>query len=134
MDQINLAKHLFKAKKCIVCHTVEGRGGTTAPEITYFGDKNPELVDFSHVTGPHTMFNWNYQHLMNPDHVSPHTVMPTYNFTPQEARALTLMLLSWRREIFPPEYIPAPLEAIPSPEPSPSPAVSPSAADTPSVH
>ena len=67
MDQINAAKKLFKKKKCIVCHTVEGRGGATAPEITYFGDKDPELVDFSHVTGVRTLFNWNYQHLMAPD-------------------------------------------------------------------
>jgi len=127
MAEINLAKHLFKAKKCIVCHTVEGRGGATAPEISFFGDKDPELLDFSHVTGKRTLFNWNYQHLMNPDTVSPHTTMPTFNFQPEEARALTLMLLSWRREIFPPEYIPAPLEAMPTPEASPSSAPSPAA-------
>ncbi len=125
MDQINAAKQLFKKKKCIVCHTVEGRGGATAPEITYFGDKDPELLDFSHVTGVNTLFNWNYEHLMAPDQISPHTVMPTFNFTPEQARDLTLLLLSWRREIFPPEYIPAPLEAMPSPEASPSAAPSP---------
>ncbi len=131
MEQINAAKILFKAKKCIVCHTVEGRGGATAPEITYFGDKDPELVDFSHVTGARTLFNWNYQHLMDPDKVSPHTTMPTFNFQPEEARALTLLLLSWRHEIFPPEYIPAPLEAVPSPEASPSTVPSPAAAPSP---
>jgi hypothetical protein len=120
MEQINAAKKLFKAKKCIVCHTVEGRGGATAPEITYFGDKDPELVDFSHVIGARTLFNWNYQHLMSPDVVSPHTVMPTFNFAPDEARDLTLLLLSWRREIFPPEYIPAPVEASATPTPTAS--------------
>jgi hypothetical protein len=25
-------------------HTVEGRGGATAPEIIYFGDEDPERV------------------------------------------------------------------------------------------
>ena len=35
MDEINAAKKLFKEKKCMVCHVVEGRGGATAPEITY---------------------------------------------------------------------------------------------------
>jgi len=135
MEQINAAKILFKAKKCIVCHTVEGRGGATAPEITYFGDKDPELVDFSHVNGARTLFNWNYQHLMDPDKVSPHTTMPTFNFTPDEARDLTLLLLSWRREIFPPEYIPAPLEASATPTPTasatPSPAASPAPTKAP---
>ena len=131
MDQINEAKQLLKKKKCLVCHTVEGRGGATAPEITYFGDKDPELVDFTHVTGERTLFNWNYQHLMAPDVVSPHTVMSTFNFTPDQARDLTLLLLSWRREIFPPEYIPAPIEGLPSPEASPSAAPSPAAASKP---
>jgi hypothetical protein len=114
MEQINLAKKLLKAKKCIVCHTVEGRGGATAPELTYYGDKDPELVDFSHVSGARTLFNWNYQHLMTPDQVSPHTTMPTYNFQTAEARALTMLLLSWRKQIFPPEYIPAPIESPPT--------------------
>ncbi len=115
----------------MVCNSVDGRGGATAPEITYFGDKDPELVDFTHVTGERTLFNWNYQHLIAPDVVSPHTVMPTFNFTPDQARDLTLLLLSWRREIFPPEYIPAPIEGLPSPEASPSAAPSPAAASKP---
>ena len=63
MDEINLAKVLFKKKKCLLCHVVEARGGATGPELTYEGDRNPELLNFAHVTGEHTMFNWNVQHL-----------------------------------------------------------------------
>ncbi len=113
MDQINLAKKLYKENKCRLCHAVEGHGGTKAPELTYFGDKDPELVDFTHVTGAHTLFNWTYEHLMAPDKISPKTTMPTFGFKPEEARALTLMLLSWRREVYPPEYIPPPIEEAP---------------------
>ncbi|HYL58319.1 MAG TPA: cytochrome c [Candidatus Acidoferrales bacterium] len=127
MEQINLGKKLYKARKCVVCHTVEGRGGATAPELTYYGDKDSELFDFSNVTGARTLFNWNYQHLMTPDKVSPHTSMPTYNFQPAEARALTLLLLSWRRQIFPPEYVPAPIESVPTAAAAPT-AAAPTAA------
>ncbi len=35
MEEINLAKVLFKKKKCALCHVVEGRGGSTGPEPTY---------------------------------------------------------------------------------------------------
>lgn len=119
MDQINLAKRLVKKKKCVVCHAIEGHGGTQAAELTFYGDTNPELVDFSHVTGEHTLFNWDYQHFMTPDRISPHTSMPTFNFTPAEARALVLLVLSWKREVFPPEYIPPPLEAAPAPASAP---------------
>ena len=55
MEEINLAKQLFKKKKCLVCHVVEGRGGATGPELTYEGDRNPELLNFAHVTGAHTI-------------------------------------------------------------------------------
>jgi cytochrome c2 len=110
MEEINTAKTLFKKKKCLVCHVVEGKGGLVGPELTYFGDKNPELFDFSHIEGPHTVFAWNLQHLADPDKVSPATTMPTFGFDPGEARALTLMLLSWKRNSFPPQYIPRPVE------------------------
>jgi cytochrome c2 len=114
MEQINLGKKLYKENRCRLCHSVEGHGGTKAPELTYFGDRNPELVDFSHVSGAHTVFNWTYEHLMVPDKISPKTTMPTFGFKPEEARALTLVLLSWRREEFPPEYIPPPIEQPPA--------------------
>ncbi len=111
MEQIERAKVLMRKGKCLVCHTVEGRGGMTAPELTYIGDKDPELFDFTHVTGPRTVFNWHLQHLTNAEAVTPKTAMPTFDFPPEDARALALLLLSWRRQSVPPRYIPAPAEA-----------------------
>src|ERR1700676_1328789 len=83
--------------------------------------------------GLRTLFNWNYQHLMEPDKILPHTTMPTFNFQPEEARDLTLLMLSWRREMFPPEYIPAPIEAVAVPAPSPSAAPSPAPTPKPTA-
>jgi mono/diheme cytochrome c family protein len=108
MEIIDRGKELFRKNKCLVCHVVEDRGGLKAPELTYIGDKNPELFDFSHVTGPRTVFNWHVQHLTRAGEVSPGTTMPDFDFDPDEARALALLLLSWRRESFPPRYLPAP--------------------------
>jgi len=128
MDEINLAKVLFKKKKCLLCHVVENRGGATGPELTYEGDKNPELLNFAHVTGAHTMFNWNVQHLGLASVVSPGTQMPDFNLKAEDARAMALMILSWRRLTYPPEYIPDPDAAAaamaPSPTATPTPAAS----------
>jgi len=108
MEIIDRGKELFRKNKCLVCHVVEDRGGLKAPELTYIGDKSPELLDFTHVTGPRTAFNWHVQHLTHAGDVSPGTAMPDFDFEPDEARALALLLLSWRRESFPPRYLPAP--------------------------
>lgn len=129
METIDRGKVLFRKNKCLVCHMVEGRGGLKAPNLTYIGDKNPELFDFSHVTGPRTAFNWHVQHLTHADVVSPGTAMPDFDFEPEEARALALLLLSWRRESFPPRYLPGPpppagvAEARPVPAAAPPPQI-----------
>ena len=133
MDMINLGKQLYKKKKCVLCHVVDGRGGSTGPELTYFGDKNPELLNFAHVSGTSTMFNWSVQHVTHAGIVSPGTQMPDFNFEPQQARALTLLLMSWRRLSYPAEYIPDPdaataAMATPRSAATPSVAASPAAA------
>jgi cytochrome c2 len=129
MEIIDRGKELFRKNKCLVCHMVENRGGLRAPNLTYIGDKDPELFDFTHVTGPHTVFNWHVQHLTHAGTVSPHTVMPDFDFEPADARALALLLLSWRRQTFPPRYLPGPRAAVPAAEqkggrePAPAPEV-----------
>jgi cytochrome c2 len=117
MEIIDRGKELFRKNKCLVCHVVEDRGGLKAPELTYIGDKNPELFDFTHVTGPRTVFNWHVRHLIRAGEVSPGTTMPDFDFDPDEARALALLLLSWRRESFPPRYLPAPRAVAAAGEP-----------------
>jgi cytochrome c2 len=112
MEMIDQGKVLFRKKKCLVCHEVEGKGGLQGPELTHIGDKSPELFDFAHITGPRTVMNWHLQHLTNAGAVTPHTAMPTFNFVPEDARALALLLLSWRRESFPPRYLPGPSAVV----------------------
>lgn len=109
METIDHGKELFRKNKCLVCHVVDGKGGLKAPELTYIGDKDAELFDFSHVSGPRTAFNWHVQHLTHADQVSPGTAMPDFEFEPADARALALLLLSWRRQTFPPRYLPGPV-------------------------
>jgi len=60
--------------------------------------------------------------------------MPDFNFQPEESRALTLLLLSYRRLPYPLEYIPDPEVAAAAMQPSPTSTPTPTPAATPIVH
>ncbi len=105
-DLINMAKEIFGRKRCVSCHSLEGSGGLAAPDLTYDGDLNPEYLDFTNVQGPKTELNWQIQHFQNPQQVSPHSGMPNYRLNDEQAKALSLLMLSWTRISFPPQYIP----------------------------
>jgi hypothetical protein len=54
------------SKRRSACYVTSSKDAAapTGPELTYEGDRNPELLNFAHAAGEHTMFNWNVQHLI----------------------------------------------------------------------
>jgi mono/diheme cytochrome c family protein len=106
-DLINLAKEIFEKKHCTSCHGLNGKGGLSASDLTYDGDLNPESLDFSGVEGPKTSLNWQTQHFKSPQKITNRSGMPNYKLTDDQAKALALLMLSWQRISFPPEYLPA---------------------------
>lgn len=70
---------LFRTSRCISCHTLEGRGNGSAPELSGIGSKvNRE---------------WLVAYLQDPHLYQPHTRMPRYNFSLQEVSDLTQYLM-----------------------------------------
>jgi len=61
---------LFRESRCISCHTVEGRGNGSAPELAGIGSKVGR--------------RWLAAFLGDPHAFQPDTAMPRYDFTPQE--------------------------------------------------
>jgi cytochrome c2 len=116
-DYINLAKQLVQKSNCRACHTINGRGGTIGPDLTYEGDKAAEQFDYSRLNGRPSVFAWHVAHFQNPKMVSPDTVMPNFNLSSREAQALSLLVMSWRRDIVPAHYIPGvQLRDVPTPQ------------------
>ena len=103
---INQAKALVQAKGCRACHTINGRGGTIGPDLSFVGDKSPEQYDYSRMYGIKSAFAWHVAHLQNPKSLSPESVMPNFSFSTSEAQSLALLVLSWKRTDLPVAYVP----------------------------
>lgn len=71
---------LFEQKGCIGCHSLGGKGGTVGPPL----DDLAKRRDTS----------WIVAHFRNPQAVSPGSVMPRFDFTDEQIRALTEFLLT----------------------------------------
>ena len=102
---INLAKRLVHDKGCRACHVINGYGGTIGPDLTEVGEKPPEQYDFSRLSGQRTAFGWHVAHFKDPRALSEGTIMPNFNLTSEQAQALSMLVLSWRRHDVPARYL-----------------------------
>jgi mono/diheme cytochrome c family protein len=75
-----LGQRLFEEKGCIGCHSVGGHGGKVGPALDGIAKRRSN--------------DWIAQHFRDPAAVTPGTVMPKFNFTEAEIRALTSFLVS----------------------------------------
>jgi cytochrome c2 len=105
-DMINLAKQVLKDKGCRACHTINSRGGTIGPDLTFVGDKAPEQYDYGRLSGQKTAFAWHVAHLKDPRALVTDTVMPNFNLTTKESQALAILILSWRKSPVPAAMVP----------------------------
>jgi len=116
-DAINLAKRLVDQKGCRACHTINGRGGRIGPDLTRVGEKAPEQYDYSRLSGQKTAFAWHVAHFKEPKAVATDSAMPNFGFSTEQAQALSILVLSWRRADVPAAYLSgAPRTDEPTPE------------------
>lgn len=102
---INLAKSLVNEKGCRACHVINGFGGTIGPDLNAVGEKPPEQYELSRLSGHRTAFAWHVAHFKDPRAMSEGTVMPNFNLTTEQAQALSMLMLSWKRNDVPARYV-----------------------------
>jgi cytochrome c2 len=73
---------LFQSNNCLSCHKMDGKGGTTGPDLT-------------HEARHHADIAWQIRHLKDPSEVSPGSTMPSYaKLKPEELKALAAYLVT----------------------------------------
>ncbi len=110
MPLVNQAKALVDAKRCRTCHAIEGRGGTTGPDLSTVGDEPPAHLAFpTPWTKARSALAWHVAHFLDPEAMVPGTAMKIPGgVTEREAIALALLVRSWTSAAPPPAWIPRP--------------------------
>lgn len=81
VPELTEGRRLFETEGCRGCHKLNGVGGSIGPDLTEEG-------------ASHRSPEWLEQHFLNPSQVSAGSAMPNFQFTRQQARALTYYMLS----------------------------------------
>jgi mono/diheme cytochrome c family protein len=76
---------LFEEAGCRGCHRLDGWGGGLAPDLDHPSYGRPWSPE------------WLLEHFLDPAALVPDSAMPRYGFSPDDAKALTLLMLSRRR-------------------------------------
>ncbi len=108
-DKLNFAgEKLIRHYGCFSCHNITGfeNDRPIGTDLTEEGSKAPERLDFGFVPIEHTTDAWFYQKLKDPrifDHgkvkePTDKLRMPNFNFTDEEAQAVTTAILGFVKE------------------------------------
>ena len=103
---LSAARLLYKEEfACDTCHRISGEGGNDGPDLTHIGSKALRAFDFTHVKGERTRQRWLFEHFKDPQAVVPDSAMPNQEMTDDQARGLTLLMLSLTDDRIPSDYV-----------------------------
>jgi len=78
---VERGKKIFDGQICRNCHTMEGKGGKAAPDLTEESNKGRTR-------------EWIIQHLRNPHQFDHFTIMPDFHISEEDEKALADYLLA----------------------------------------
>lgn len=109
LDQklIKEGEALVRKYGCFGCHEIKGFEGLgkVGPELTGFGCKSADLLDFGKVKHvPHTLEGWVTTKLENPRIFRDGLQMPEFGFTTEEIKVLTSLLVGFTEETVPEKF------------------------------
>jgi mono/diheme cytochrome c family protein len=104
MSIISRGLEIFKSSGCLGCHKLRGIGGPYGPDLTSEGKKILKGYDFQHIKGKKTIYNWQQEHLSDPDTISSGSIMPDFAFSPSTQDTLITLILGFSDPSLPLNY------------------------------
>ncbi len=97
---------LFKKYNCSGCHTLSGmtKAEEMGPELTFIGGKKLYEIDFGKSGIEQSLPSYLFSKIKTPRLFSSVMKMPSYEFTDEEAEAITVALLGQRDERIPEQF------------------------------
>jgi mono/diheme cytochrome c family protein len=99
-ERLFQGRNIFLREGCLACHNVRGTGGATGLELTNNGAKTTHEYSFAQVHGEHSKISWLREHFVNPQTVSPGSVMPQVLLPAHEMD----VLITYTMSLYEPEY------------------------------
>jgi mono/diheme cytochrome c family protein len=98
--RVDTGRRLFKELRCGNCHAFPGGEGwiRVGPNLSRLGDKKLSEIAWGPAKFPHTLADYVWHKVERPRayESGPHQLkMPGYDFTPEEARDVTIALFGW---------------------------------------
>ncbi len=100
------AQAQYNSLGCAGCHVIGNFGGDTGPNLSRFGEKDPNQLNFNNVHGEKTLSNWIAQHFRSPGSTVAGSQMPVLGLTEDQIDLLTMYMLSLRRRTLPDTQLP----------------------------
>jgi mono/diheme cytochrome c family protein len=97
----------FIRRGCASCHHLEGvpEPGRLGPSLAGVADRDPDQLPYGPNVVRHTIDNYIFLKLEQPDALVQSSLMPTFQFTPDEAASIALALVGLRKAELPASYV-----------------------------
>lgn len=102
---LTMGKQLYQFYGCINCHkTYKDGGGTSGPELTKVASKQSDQFTWGTFHEQRNLRTWLWEHFKNSQGFDAQSKMVNYAMTEENAKALTIYMLSLVDDRYPAEY------------------------------
>jgi len=95
---------IFKKSGCLGCHKLRGVGGPYGPDLTSEGRKILKGYNFKSIKGEKSIYNWQSEHLSDPEEISPGSIMPDFSFKSSDQNSVITLILGFSEPTLPLHY------------------------------